>query len=141
MKKITLTILCAFATLGLSGCVTQDQADVKMVKGCAAGVNSLITPREIQEIKVQRYANEQAEGGLHRRITLEAIEKDGWVELDKEYSCLFMQNWGMLRSSHEALLVQVKFDDEIVGKKDGVLTGDFDDFLALTRVVDGAMGQ
>ena len=141
MKKCIMTLLFAFSALGLSACVTQDQADVKMAKGCAAGVGSLIKPREIQEIKVQRYANEQAEGGLHRRITLEAIEKDGWVELDKEYSCLFMQQWGLFKSSHEALLVQVKFDDEIVGKKDGVLTGDFDDFLSLTRVVDAAMGQ
>lgn len=141
MKKFKLIALCAFAALGLSACVTQDQADVKMVKGCAAGVGSLIAPREIQEIKAQRYANEQVEGGLHRRITLEAIERDGWVELDKEYSCLFMQQWGLFKSSHEALLVQVKFDDKIVGKKDGVLTGDFDDFLALTRVVDAAMGQ
>lgn len=141
MKKFVLIAFCALATLGLSGCITQDQADIKMVKGCAAGVESLITPRKIQEIKMQRYANEQVEGGLHRRITLEVLEKDGWVELDKEYSCLFMQQWGFFKSSHDALLVQVKFDDEIIGKKEGVLTGSFENFLALTRVVDAAMGQ
>lgn len=52
-----------------------------------------------------------------------------------------MQQWGAFKSTHEALLVQVKIDDEVYGKKDGVITGDFDDFLKLTRVVDAAMGQ
>ena len=97
--------------------------------------------KEIKEIKVQRYANEQAEGGLHRRITLETIEKDGWLETEKEFSCLFMQQWGFFKSSHAALLVQIKIDDRLYGKKDGTILGSFDDFLKLTRVVDAAMGQ
>lgn len=138
--RIALIILFS---LSLSACVNQDQVDVKMAKGCAAGVNALIkdTGREISEIKTQRYANEQAEGGLHRRVTIEGIEKDGWLELDKSYSCLFEQHWGFFKSSHQAILVQVKIEDELYGKKDGSILGSFDDFLKLTRVVDSAMGQ
>ena len=67
--------------------------------------------------------------------------KDGWVELDKSYTCLFMQQWGLMNSSHQALLVQVIIDEEIYGNKDGKIEGDFNDFLELTRVVDAAMGQ
>jgi len=132
-----------FVSFLLTGCVTQDQMDVKMAKGCTAGVNALLAKegKEIGEIKTKRYANEDAEGGLHRRITLEAIEKDGWVELDKSYSCLFMQEWGMFKSSHKALMVQMKIDEELYGKKDGSILGDFQDFLELTKVVDGAMAQ
>ena len=139
MRYLSLILL----SLLLTGCVNQNQADVKMAKGCAAGVNSLLeeSGKIISEIKVQRYADEQAEGGLHRRIILEGIEKDGWLELDKSYSCLFMQEWGLFKNSHHALLVQVKIEDQIYGKKDGTILGSFDDFLNLTRVVDAAMGQ
>ena len=132
-----------FVSFLLTGCVTQDQMDIKMAKGCSAGVNALLAKegKEIGEIKTKRYANENAEGGLHRRITLEGIEKDGWVELDKSYSCLFMQEWGMFKSSHRALMVQIKIDEELYGKRDGQILGDFQDFLELTKVVDGAMAQ
>ena len=135
--------LIALLSLSLTACISQDQADTKMAKGCTAGINALIKDqgKEIMEIKTQNFSQEQAEGGLHRRVTIGAIEKEGWLELDKEYSCLFMQQWGFFKSSHSALLVQVKIEDDLYGKKDGTIMGDFDDFLELTRVVDAAMGQ
>ncbi len=136
-------LLVVLLSLLLMGCVNQNQADVKMAKGCAAGVNALLeeSGKVISEIKVQRYADEQAEGGLHRRITLEGVEKEGWLELDKSYSCLFMQEWGLFKSSHHALMVQVKIEDRIYGKKDGTILGSFDDLINITRAVDAAMGQ
>lgn len=136
-------LIIIFSSLLLTGCITQDQADVKMAKGCAAGVDALLAEsgKMIGEIKTKNYSNEQAEGGLHRRITLEGIEKDGWLELDKTYSCLFMQEWGLFKSSQRAMLVQIKIDDEVYGKKDGTILGSFDDFLKLTKVIDSAMGQ
>lgn len=137
--RLSLVILLS---LFLSACVTQDQADVKMAKGCAAGINALLTDgKEIMEIKAKRYASEETEGGLHRRVIFEAIEKDGWLELEKEYSCLFMQEWGLFKSYHRALVVQVKIDEQLYGKKDGTILGGFDDFLKLTKVMDGAMAQ
>lgn len=131
------------STIFLSGCINQNQADVKMSAGCQAGINALLGEegKEIAEIKVKRYADEQTEGGLHRRITFEAIEKDGWLELEKEYSCLFMQEWGLFKTSHKALLVQIKIDDALYGKKDGKIIGSFEDFLNLTKVTDSAMSQ
>lgn len=138
MKKYALI---AASTLALSACVSQDQMDEKMAKGCEAGVTSMIAPKEIAAVKSKNYADEFVEGGLHRRVTLGVTEKDGWLELDKEYSCLFMQEWGMFKSSHKALLVQVKIDDSTYGKVDGVITGSLDDFMKLTEHVDEAMGQ
>lgn len=139
MRFLPIILLSLF----LSGCITQNQADVKMAKGCTAGINAILADesKEISEIKVTRYADEQAEGGLHRRITFEAIEKDGWLEMDKQYSCLFMQEWGLFKSSHKALLVQLKIEDKLYGKKDGTILGSFDDFLRLVKVVDAAMVQ
>ena len=139
MRIFLITLL----SLSLTACVSQDQADIKMAKGCVAAVNALLKDdgKEIMEVKSKNYAQEEAEGGLHRRVTIGAIEKEGWLELEKEYSCLFMQQWGMFKASHKALLVQVKIEDELYGKKDGVILGDFEDFLGITKVVDSAMGQ
>lgn len=138
LKSIIPLCLLTFA---LTGCLSQDQADIKMSKGCEAGINALISPVQIGEIKSQNYSNEQVNGGLHRRVTIEAIEKDGWLELDKKYSCLFMQKWGIFNSSHKALLAQITIEDETIGNIDGHVVGGFDDFLKITRVVDQAMGQ
>lgn len=138
MKKIALI---AISTLALTACVTQQQADEKMAKGCEAGVTALINPKEIKEVKTKNYSDEVVEGEPHRRVTLGVVEKDGWVELDKEYSCLFAQDWGVFKSSHKALLVQTKIDDSIYGKVDGQITGSIDDFVKLTETVDAAMGQ
>ncbi len=140
MKKY-LIAATALSTLALAGCVSQDQADAKMAKGCAAGVATLIAPKEIKEVKSQNYSFEENAEGQHRRVTLNMVEKDGWMEVDKEYSCLFAQQWGFFKSSHRALLVQVKIDDAVYGKKDGTILGGFDDFLKLTETVDGAMAQ
>ncbi len=140
MKKLLLTACMASALL-LSGCVSQDQADAKMAKGCAAGLGALMAPKEIKEVKSQNFSNEENPEGLHRRVTLDILQKDGWVETNKSYSCLFAQQWGFFKSSHKAMIVQVKMDDTLYGKKDGQITGSFEDFLKLTEVMDAAMAQ
>lgn len=139
MRLLLMTLL----SLLLVGCVTQDQADVKMANGCIAGVNALISSngKKIDTIKAQRYANETSSDGAFRRVTIEAVEKDGWLELDKQYSCLFEQQWGPFKMSHSALLMQVSIDDEIIGKKDGKILGSIEDFSKLSAAVADALRQ
>lgn len=139
MRLLTIILLC----LTLTACVSEDQADTKMAKGCEAGINSLLKDqgKEIITIKAKRYADEQTEGGLHRRITFMAVEKDGWLELDKSYTCLFAQEWGLFKSSHQAILVQIEVDEVLYGKKNGIIQGSLEDFLRLTKAVDSAMEQ
>lgn len=139
MKKILLSFA---AILMLGGCVSQTQADEKMAKGCEAGIKSLLGSATIKEVKSINYSTEENIEGPHRRVSLETVTKDGWLETDKTYSCLFGQQWGLFKSKHLALLVQIKFPDgRIVGKKDGTLVGEIADFLNLTKTVDIAMGQ
>lgn len=140
MKK-TVIVMAGISALALSGCVSQDQADAKMAKGCAAGIGSLIAPKEIKEVKSQNFSAEENAEGMHRRVTLDILQKDGWVETDKSYSCLFAQEWGFLNMNHRALVVQIKINDTVYGKKDGEILGGFQDFLKLTEVMDAAMAQ
>ena len=137
-KKLnTLFILCTLALL--TGCVSQEQADVKLSQGCRAALNVLIAPLEISEIKTQRYENETLPEGQHRRIHMNVIEADGWSEEEKEYSCLFSEQWGFARSSHNALFIQADLGDQVIGKKDGQILGDLEQFMKITQAVDAAI--
>lgn len=137
MKKI---LLSAVATLTLAGCVSQDQADEKMARGCQAGVESQLGNAQIENIKSTNYSFESNVEGQHRRVTFDARTKDGWVELDQTFSCLFAQQWGFFKSSHAAVLMQVKMPDgRVIGKQDGILVGDIGDFARLSESVNAAM--
>lgn len=141
MKTATLFSLF-LAVLLLSGCIDQVTADEKMAKGCVAAVNALLKDSKVIDVSDTTNTTEDFQGeGLHRRITMKVVEKDGWLELENQYSCVFLEQWGFMRTTHGALLVQVKINDKVYGKNDGKIVGDWDDFLALTRVVDAAMAQ
>ena len=115
MRKPIATFFTLFSIF-LTGCVTQQQADIKMGKGCEAALSTLMKERQIVSVKSTNYSDEQTQDGLYRRITIDLVEKDGWAELDKTYSCLFSQDWGIFKSSHVAL-EQVVIDDVITGKR------------------------
>ena len=138
-----LTILAmTIMTVMLSGCVDQVTADQKMSKGCKAGIEAMIEPKEIMEIQSTRYDHEDIEGeGLHRVVIIEAVEKDGWLELEKEYRCLFAEQWGILRATHTAALIQLNIDGDIIGKKNGEIHGSLDDFMTLTEKVKMSMSR
>jgi uncharacterized lipoprotein NlpE involved in copper resistance len=140
MKKITLT-LAAVSILGITGCVNQQQADTKMGEGCKAAIEAMIEPKKLLETKSINYSDEQTEGSLYRRVTVTAVEKDGWVEVEKKYKCLFAQQWGLFKSSHTALLEQLSVGDQFWGKKDGKIIGSMEDFMKMTGKADTVMGQ
>ncbi|MEM6780644.1 MAG: hypothetical protein AAF569_02150 [Pseudomonadota bacterium] len=126
----------------LGACVDQTTVDEKMAKGCVAGVNALLNDTQVIDVSGKTAVTEDFQGeGLHRRITMKVIEKDGWLELENEYSCVFLEQWGPFRADHKAMIMQVKINDDVYGKQDGKIVGDWDDFVALSRVVDAAMGQ
>lgn len=140
MKKFTL-LAAGISVLALSGCVTQQQADEKMGSGCKAALAAVIEPKQVKEVKAINYSDENTEGSIYRRVTIDYIEKDGWTELDKKHSCLFAQQWGLFKSSHTALLEQVDAGEKFIGKKDGQIIGSMDDFMNLTSKADTAMAQ
>lgn len=140
--KIHHMLLAIAPLFLLTGCVDQATADEKMAKGCVAAVNALLKDSKVIDVNKTTNVTEDFQGeGLHRRITMNVVEKDGWLEIENQYSCVFLEQWGFLRADHKAMLVQVDINGEIYGKNNGSIVGDWDDFLAITRVVDAAMGQ
>ena len=140
MKKFALAF-AGISVLALAGCVSQEQADEKMKTGCKAAVETMIAPRTIKEVKVSSAEAEKTMGSVYRRIKLTYVENDDFADSEHEGSCLFSEQWGAFKSTHAALLEQVVFNDELVGKKDGTIHGSMDDFLKLSEHVDTAMGQ
>ncbi len=140
MKKI-LIALTSVSMIALSGCVSQEQADAKMIKGCEAAVGAMIAPRTIKEVKASSGVDEKTMGSVYRRIKITYVENDDFAESERPGSCLYSQQWGMFKSSHTALLEQVTYNDQLIGKKDGNIEGDMNEFLKLNEKVDAAMGS
>lgn len=140
MKKFAL-ILTGVSVLGLTACVSQEQADEKMAKGCEAAVAAMIAPRTIKTVKSTATEAEKTMGSVYRRVKVTYVENDDFAEKEKQGSCLFSEQWGLFKSSHAALLEQVVYNDQLIGKKDGIIHGDMNAFMKLNESVDTAMGS
>ena len=140
MKKFVV-LIAGISTLALSACVTQEQADAKMAKGCEAAIGAMIQPRTIKTVKSTTAEDEKTMGSVYRRVHVTYIENDDFAEMDKQGSCLYSQQWGLFKGTHAALLEQVMYNDILIGKKDGNIEGDMNAFLKLNEKVDAAMGQ
>lgn len=140
MRK-SASIFAVLSVLALAGCVTQEQADAKMKKGCEAAIAAMIAPATIKDVKSTSAESEKTMGSTYRRIKIGYVENDDFAESVKEGSCLFSEQWGMMKSTHAAMLEQVTFNGQLIGKKDGNIEGDMNAFLKLNERVDAAMAQ
>jgi hypothetical protein len=140
MKKFIL-LAAGLSTLALSACVSQESADEKMAKGCVGAVNAMLSPRTVKEMKSFTAENDTSEGSIHRRIKITYVENDDFAESERQGECMFSQQWGMFKSTHAALLEQLVVNDQIIGKKNGIIQGSMDDFIKLTNGASTAMGQ
>lgn len=141
MKKFAVVLL-GVSTLSLTGCISQEQADAKMIDGCKAAVAVMIAPNTIKEIKSSSAASETVMNDTYRRVKLTYTENEDFAESEKSGSCLFSEQWGMMKSSHAAMLEQVRYNDTMIGKNEsGSIEGDMQAFMKLTESVGTAMGQ
>lgn len=124
----------------LSACVDRGKADEKLAKGCAAAVEQFLPEgQSIKEITNKVYGESSELGKGYRYVTLRALETDGWSDADKEYRCIFEEQFGFLGGGYTAVIYQVRVNDEVYGKKDGQILGTFEDHLKLEQAVEKAM--
>jgi hypothetical protein len=140
MKNFILAF-AGISILALAGCISQEQADTQMAKGCEGAVNAMLAPRSIKTVKGWTADDDTSEGSVHRRIFITYVENDDFAESEKKAECLFSQQWGPLKSTHAALLEQLVANNTILGKKNGVIQGSMEDFIKLTNGASAAMGQ
>ncbi len=131
--------LSVFTLLLLTGCVSREQADEKLAIGCAAGAELFIEEGyEIKEI-VKKTFKTSSLGNGYRDVRLDVVESDGWHEVEKDYTCIFFENYALFGMGYTATIEQLKLDDEIYGKDGDKILGSMQDHLKLVETVDRAL--
>ena len=139
MRPLILGLICV---IFLSGCVTREQADKKLAKGCAAGAELFLDDLfKIKEVKDQKFKKSDEFGDSYREVMLSVVETDEWVDLDKEYKCVFAEEFGTMNSTHRATIYQIKVNDQTYGIEDGEILGDMQIHIQLTETVQQAMSE
>ena len=138
MKQTAL--LFVISLLVLTGCVTREQADARIARGCAAGIEMFLAEGfEIKEIKDKLFKDSREFGSGYRNVILKAVESDGWLDVDKQYECVFAESFGFLNATHAATIYQLKVNGQVYGNEDGKIKGNFKTHLKLTETVERAM--
>ncbi len=140
MKKFALAV-SAFSALTLTACVSQEQADAKMIEGCKGALTVMMQPKTIKEVQKTSAEDTHTEGSIYREVKITYVENEDFAGFPKEASCLFAQDWGLFKASHTAVLNRLTIGDQVIGKKDGKIIGSMDDFMKLTDGAETAMGQ
>lgn len=132
-----LALLCC--ALSLTACVSREQADEKLAKGCAAGVAALLPEGQEMGPIGEKHFTPGVEGPNMRHVALTVKMNDGWIEENTTYECVFEENFGFLKTTYTASLYNLQFGDNIYGKSGGQIVGDVQDFVKLTDAIRKAM--
>lgn len=137
-----LTAFLLLSVLMLPGCMSRDQADARLARGCIAGAALFLEDGvEVKQIRNSIFRDDPQLGPGYREVRLVVLEGDGWYDTDKEYKCIFVESMGPFGMSHTATIYQVNVNGEIYGQDGDKILGGFDDHLMLTETVEQAMNR
>jgi hypothetical protein len=138
----TLRIATVLVSLSLlTACVDRDQADKLLATACAAGVNALLgDDQKLGAVKTSTFTFENLEAQKMRHVTLTA-GLEGDEDNTSPYDCIFQEDFGLMNNAYAASLYRITAGDRIVGKKDGAIEGDLQDFMKLQDTVGRVLHQ
>ena len=137
MKKVIIPALCIIM---LTGCISREQADKRLERGCVAAAGVFLEDGySVKSVKKSTFGPSNEFGPGYRDTVLTIVETDDWADLDKDVECVFAEDMGAFGLSHSAGIYQLKIDGETYGIENGVLLGDVDTHLKLTTAVENAM--
>ncbi len=135
--RIVLSVLCL---LCLAGCVSREQADAKLTKGCVAGAKNFIAEDStVKSIEKSRFKASGELGKGYREVIVDVIESDGLYEPEKQYKCVFFEEFGLFNMTHNASIYQLEVDGEIFGKRGDEIIGSLEEHMSLIDTVQEAM--
>lgn len=139
MKHIILSMV---AVLALSACVSREDADAKLARGCAAGLEAFLPEgQKIKQVNKNNYTETAEFGPGYRVVTVDYTETDGWADAEKQATCIFAEEFGFLNATHSSNIYQIRIGETVIGKKGNEILGSYEDVLKLTETVDRAMNQ
>lgn len=139
MKNSSFIFISLSCALLLTGCVSRDEADMKLAHACRAGVQTLLPENLKIDRIVGREASKSPEGPGVRYIKIKTVTIDGMLEEDKDYECLFEEEFAMFGMGYTASVYQVRTGDAMYGKSGNELKGDASVFLKLTDAMRSAL--
>lgn len=139
MKKNLMCLTGILCGLTLSGCVDRKQADDKLAKACAAGVGAILPEGTTLGKVVSNEFQPGAEVPSARLVKMKAVEMDGWLEVEKDYQCVFEEKFGLFNMNHTASIYQIRTPDQVIGKSGAEILGDAQVFIKLTEAVRKAL--
>lgn len=139
MTKKSFIFISLSTALLLTGCVSRDDADMKLAHACRAGVQTLLPQNLKIDRIIGREASKSPEGPDMRYIKIKTVTIDGMLEEDKDYECIFEEDFGMFGMGYTASVYQVRTGDAMYGKSGNEIKGDADVFLKLTDAMRNAL--
>jgi len=139
MKRFNRFVLTTICLLALSGCVSREQADAKLARGCEAGVKALLPEGMTLDRVTEKKFSPSPEGRDMRHVTLKTVTLDGWLETEQDYECIFEESFGLFNMSYTAAIHQVHTGDKVYGRAGREILGDAEDFLKLEEAIRGVM--
>lgn len=129
----------------LAGCVNREAADAKLARGCASGIKAFIADPE-KEVALSGPENVKVGpsslGDGYREVHLTYIVDDGWYKEEKNYSCTFQESFGIFGMSHNVVVHLADLgDNRYIGNKDGVIHGEMEEHVKLTKAVSQGLLQ
>jgi hypothetical protein len=138
MKKLFFIFVCVSM---LTACGTRDNKDKKLAKGCEAGIKALLDSsrydRQISSVSNSSFSD-MADG---RQIVLQAKthnKKDGYDQ-DEAFTCVFAESNTFGPFGYKAEIQHLTAGEDVLGKKDGRVQGDANDFMNAARAAEAGM--
>lgn len=136
-KKLLFLILLS---LPLTGCVSRENADARLAKGCEAAAATLLKEGySFKNINKSTFKTSTEFGAGFREVTLNSTESDGWANLEREYKCIFAEEMTAMGLGYTADFYQIAYDGEVFGKSGTELLGDADTLTKLTAAAQSAI--
>ena len=137
MQRLIPALACL---LLLTSCVSREQADERLARGCKAGAELFLDEGfKITKIKRVTHKDSLEFGAGYREVMLFASESDDWIDKETEYKCTFAEDYGPMKSTHRATLYQLNVNGQTYGIKNGQVLGDMGTHINLTTTIDKAM--
>jgi len=142
MTRFSKTLFCAIAVISLSGCIDRGQADTMIANGCvAAGKAFMPEGSEVKQVKGSSFKDSREFGSGYRAVIVDVVISDGWYDADKQFQCVFAEEFGVFNSSYSSTIYQLNADGTIIGSKGGKIHGTLEDQTKMTAAADGGMNE
>ena len=72
-----------------------------------------------------------------RRVVMDVVVDENYLEIDKTFSCNFFENRGLMGMNYSANLAQIDMGDgDVYGRKDDQILGGMNKWLNITKEVE-----